>query len=162
MVTRRMVLSLLAFAPALALGAGSAQAFNPQPEPPGREIFLQDGTRVLVDKNNRVFVFQRVKDGTYKTKGGETLTVVNGGVSKRAGGPGPVPPGQSKGELLFQDGTHAIVDDNRHVFTFQPAKDGTYKTKDGDTITVVKGVGAIPPKEPWKDQKGGAAARGKP
>ncbi|HEV8584928.1 MAG TPA: hypothetical protein VGT02_08150 [Methylomirabilota bacterium] len=153
-MTRRIVLSLLAFAPALALGAGSAQAFNPQPEPPAREIFFQDGTRVLVDKNNRVFVFQRVKDGTYRTKSGETLTVVNGGIGKRPGEERAIPPKDPW--HTFQDGTRAIIDDNHHVFTFQPARDGTYKMKDGKTITVLKGsLSAIPPKEPWKGTTGG-------
>ena len=159
MVTRSVVLSLLA----LALGAGSAQAFNPQPEPPGKEIVFQDGTRALVDRNSRVFIFQRVKDGSYRTKSGETITIVNGGIGKRAGGPGPVPRQQSSqgaGELLFQDGTRALVDRNGHVFLLQPAKDGTYKTKDGETITIVKGsLGAIPPKESLKDQKSAVGGR---
>ncbi len=87
MVTRRIVLSSLA----LALGAGTAQAFNPQPEPPGKEVVFEDGTRAWIDRNGRVFLFQPAKDGTYRTKGGEVITVVNGSISKRAGA-GAIPP----------------------------------------------------------------------
>lgn len=76
MVTRRIVVSLLA----LALGAGSAEAFNPQPEPPGREVTLQDGTKVFIDRNGRAFVFQPAKDGTYRTRDGQTITVTRGSI----------------------------------------------------------------------------------
>ncbi len=92
MVTRRIVLSLLAFAPALALGTGTAQAFNPQPEPPGKEVLFQDGTRAFIDRTGRVFVFRLAKDGTYRTKNGETITVVNGSIPKRGAPLGAVPP----------------------------------------------------------------------
>jgi hypothetical protein len=88
MLTRTIVLSLLA----LALGAGTAQAFDPQPEPPGREVVFKDGTQALIDRKGRVFIYRLAKDGTYRTRGDEVITIVNGVIAKRAGAEGAMPP----------------------------------------------------------------------
>lgn len=49
-------------------------------------------------------------------------------------------------EIILQDGTKAIVDDNHRVFLLgkdgkqTPAKDGTYQGKDGAAIIVQRGI----------------------